>query len=818
MQAVRIAFRRLRRRGTFTVGVAACAIIGIGINSATATVVDTVLFRPPPGVRDAEQVKIAHLRWSRLDGGATLPMMTDFGTPLVDVAVLRHIAGAFDGVTAYGTRRLLIGAGATASPGDVVFATAGFFPTLGVQMALGRPVTDTTGGSEVVLGYDVWNRMFDRDPRVLGTALRIGQRRYTIVGVAPRGFHGVGLRPVSAWLAAVAARDLVFDGSEDAYQHQEWWTAITRLAPGLGLDRAQMLASMATQRAYTTRYGAMPNRLVTVELSSVIGSGVSALDDRVAVYAAALSLTILVIACINIAGLYAARAVAERTETAVQLALGASPAHLLRRQLLEAAIVMGASGVLAFGLAAGFARLLLRLLLPGTQGDQWLSAWHLAAGVGVFTLLTWLAGSGVPAWQAVRGRHADDLRRGQTAGTGFAARARHALLATQCGGTVVLLVLAALFVHSLRHASGVALGVALDGIAVATYEEAGPTDPRYAESAARVVAAVRRIPGVQTAASALALPLVGADVWPGFDVPGAGERGAAGDEGQPVLHLFPVSDGYFEALHVRHTAGRVFEPRDMDATHPTVVVNATFAARYFPARSPIGECLKIAVGGRDGGLANASCREIIGVVADTRTRLPREPDALQAYLPLGQWHPSGRTMVVARTTGAPATLLPALRAAVARERPTAASVDAQTYTDIAAPLLGGWRLGATLFTVFGGVAFVLSLCGVHAAAVYAAEQRVREIGVRLALGATPPGIRRLFLRGTIGVVAVSALVGTIAALGVAGAARAMLFGAQPTDAWAYVLANAAVAVGAIGATLPVAWRASRLGAVEALRS
>ena len=818
IQDVRYAVRGLLRSPGFTIAVVATLALGIGANTTMFGVLDTLLLKPPAHVRDPGRVARVYFS-SDFGHGQTF---TGASTSFPSFESLSDARG-FEGTAAWFDAQVSLGRGEDAKPLKVRAVTASYFPLLGAQPSMGRFFStdeDRLGAAPVaVVSRRFWLRNLAGDPGVLRRTLTIGRFSYAVVGVAPEGFTGASLDEPDVWLPLrTATPDL---NSVEALTSRNWrWVqTLARLAPGRTMHEAEALATFAERRGAlaSDRKGDSSTAVILGPIQEARGPRMSG-DAKVGLWVGAVALMVLLVACANVANLLLARGLRRRREMAIRAGLGAGRSRLVRQLLLESLVLAVAGGAAALLVALWGGAAVRGYLLPGlAAGTALLDVRVLAFTLGVAVLAGMLAGS-APAWQSSRTDLAESLRSGGRDVTTTRGRLRGALVATQMTLTLVLLVGAGLFVHSLRNARTMDYGLDLDHVLEASVDvqaslsrNDSPGTANDPESALylRLLGRIRSNPAVASAAASVGEPygwshstdlkVSGRDSLP--EVPSGG----------PYFNA--VTTDFFAATGTRIVRGRGFVEADQAPGAPRVtVVGETFARLVWPGRAAIGECLYI--NGND-----STCVQVVGVAQDTRARGVTEAQTLMYYIPFGpRLVPPSINGLLIRTRG-PARLAEAeVQRALQRAEPGLPYVRVRTLAEAIAPQWRSWQLGATMFTAFGLLALAIAALGLYAVTSYGVAQRTQEIGVRIALGAGRGNVVRLVVAQAVRATAIGAVIGMAVALGLGRAVVALLFDVKPADGIS--VAGAVVillAVAAVAAWVP-ARRAAGIDPMQALRT
>ena len=806
MNDLRHALRTLARSPRLALAVVLSLALGIGTDVTMLGLVDSLLFRPPAHVRDVDRLVDIRVR--------TYPDYVD----------LRDQTRSFSGVAGWWAppRPYAITDGDRVLPVQQMLASASLFPVLGVQPALGRFYTaaeDRPGGPHLaVLGYGLWRRQFAGARDVLGRTLHVAGNLYTIIGVAPEGFTGVALTDVDLFLPITTTK---FDAGPAALTSRDysWVRVVARLAPGVTIPQAQAEAKVAYRRGNPSAaaspvpswqiamLGGQPADVHPVmELRRELATG----SIPITLWLAGVATAVLLIACANGGGLLLARGVRNRREIAVRAALGASRVQLFGELFLETGILALAGGVLGF-LASRWADGLIRrfILTDLAAVASPLDARLVGLAIGVATVTALVSGVW-PALRAVRGDLTREIASAARSVSIPHARARRLLLVAQLALAMVLVVGAALFTTSLRNARALDIGMSLDSVLVSDLDLAGAgyTPERAHALIDPITDRLMAVPGVR------AVGLSDAGMRPGFITYGYSVPGR--DSLPHVANFSAVTPGFFETLGTPIVLGRGFAPADRNAR--VIIVSAAFARRYWPGDAPIGKCVKL-------GDRKSPCLQVIGVSHDRHTAPGDTTTLFEAFVPLGSpGEPAGLaklyplTSVALRVDGNPTKVAWDAQRVLQEILPDAPSIRVRPAVSLFDRALRAWRLGASLFTVFGAIAVTLALFGVYSVLAYLIAQRGRELAIRIAVGATATDVSRLVFGETVRVTIVGVACGALAAVLLARGVRAFLFGVGPLDPAAYAGAAIGLTVASLAATVVPVRRAVATDPTVALRA
>ena len=808
---LRQAVRTLGRAPAFTAAAVATLALGIGASTAVVSVVDGVLLRGLP-YRDPAQ--LAWITERHVEGGERLPSYPTFRDWQAQAA-----AGVAGMAFVRGETALLRG---EAGPEALLsgYVTPGFFSLLGTRPLLGRtfrPDEERGGaGRVVVLSYPLWRERFGGDPAIVGQTIDVDSVPTTVIGVMPRGFAYPSWATVWAPIETIAATD---SSLRRRGVHSDSRVVIRLRAPG---DSARAAAVFgAVQARLAAAYPEDAAKWTGVALTPLRSELLGDVRPTLTILAAAAAL-VLLLACANVATLSLIRASVRARELAVRSALGAGRGRIARQLFAESTVVALAGGALGVLLAAGivrYVRAAAAASLPRVD-EIAVDGRVLALALIVALVAALLVGAAL-ARRAARPVLAAQLRGGQRGATGGRsdAQLRGALVALQFAVTVVLLVASALLVQSFRRLQDVPLGFAPENLVAMRIEPPGRKYGRPDQALAlydRLRDAALLVPGVRSAAVVNHIPLSGASVPSRVDV-----QGRDADPRRPTLVLYRTASAeYLGTVGMRVTRGRWFAAADMRSPETAgFVVNETMARQLWPGGGdPVGQVITL----RRSSQARADFGQpisgaVIGVVADVR-QFGKDVDvAPEAFVPYTREVWPWITLVVRADD--PGRAIPALRKAVL-------AVDADlpvggrsvvAVSTLLTDTLARRRLALSLLGAFGAGALLLAAVGLYGAIAYSVTQRTRELGIRLALGATRASVLGLVLRGGLRLALLGAAVGLVGAVAAARGIRALLFATAPTDPASYVAGAALLAVVALAASYGPARRAVRLEPTAAMR-
>ncbi len=819
---LRYALRGLKRSPAFTATVIVTLALGLGANATMFGVVDRLLFRPPPLLRDPAAVHRVYFRY--LDHGKPFTSAT---TQYARFQDLQRWTTSFSHVVAFTQLPLPLGPGDAAREMSAAAVSAEFFRLFEAPPAAGRyfgPAEDRPpdGAPAAVLSWTFWQTRYGGRVDALGSRLQVGPQSYTIVGVTPRGFAGlwpesppVVYVPLASYAAADAATQLYLKG-ESWWQsyHWSWLRIVVERRSGVSVAAADADLTRAFVQSYRAQRVGSPQRPPPEETKPRALAGSLFIERgpqasrvaRVAVWVGGVALIVLLVACANVANLLLARAMRRRKEIAVRLALGVSRGRLLAQLLTESlllALLGGAAGLLV----AHWGGALLRAqLVAQTAAMPVLSDPRTIAFAALAALAVGVLAGLAPALLARRVHPGDELRSGGRGDSPGRARVRSALLVLQAALSVVLLVGAGLFVRSLHNARALRLGFEPDSVLIVQLDMRGTAlDSAHAVALRQaLLETARSIPGVSHAARTGTVP---------FQSEADQDLYVAGIDSVASLGVFtynPVSPDYFATMGTRILRGRGFTATDGEAAPPVMVVSQAMARKLWPSKDALGQCVRL-------GADTAPCSTVVGIVENT-TELDFGADpGLHYYLPSAQHHPEYGGLFV-RTRGSAAPLAEAVRRRLQPLAPGNAYVTVTPFADVVGNELQSWRLGASLFVLFGLLALTLAGIGLYGVIAYNVAQRTRELGIRVALGAGVREVVSLVVGQGVRITAAGVLLGLLVAFAAARRIEPLLFGESARDPLVFGgVAAALLGVAVLAALLP-ARRAARVDPQEALRS
>ena len=797
MGDIRYGFRLLRKSPGFAAVAILTLGLGIGANTAIFSTVDALLIRALPY---AEPDRIVMVWEDAHEAG--FPRNTPAPGSFTDWTRLNRsfvAIAATRGVTAN-----LTGSGV---PEQVIgrAVTPQFFSVLGVNPIAGRTFTEAEDRSNVqvaVISYGLWQRRFGGQLAAIGSPILMNGNRFEVIGVMPRHFV-FRSRDVDYWIP------MAFSPAAAAVRTSHFLNVVGRLAPGVGLEAAR--DDMRRVDDVQRQENPEPGRHVTSVLVPIAEEllGDTRLQLLVLMAAAA---AVLLIACANLASLLLSRAAGRRGELAVRAALGATRGRLVRQMVIEATMFSLLGGVLGLVLAPIGVSVMAQLTPRGfpPQTTSVLDLRLLAFAVAV-SLATGVVFGLVPALQAARASLRDAIQQGARASVGGRARlTRDALVVLQVAAALVLLTGAGLMLRTMANLRALELGFRPDHLL--TMRTTLP-QPKYREPAQRlsfydrVIADVRALPGVEGAAYASVLPFLspGNTLW--FAVDGVTP---SPDDPQDTLFRVGTSD-YLKTLGVQLVEGRLLDEREGVDAPRAVVVNDTLARKYWPRSSALGGRMRL-------GDAQGPWYTIVGVVKDVRERGHTLAQKPLVYITNAQRLSSSPEYLVVRAAGSPADLVEAIRRVIARVDPDQSISAVRTMDEIVDLDVADRHQQMILLGAFAGLALLLASIGLYGVLSYAVAQRSREIGLRIALGATAGSVMRVVVVRGLVLTGIGLSIGLGLAWAGTRALQNVLYGVTAGDPSTYVAVVGLLATIALLASYLPARRASRMDPISVLRA
>ena len=803
--SLRIALRSLRRTPGFTAVVVLTLAIGIGATTAIFSVVDAVLINPLPypTADRLEMIWVTNPQQARDKDVTSYPNFTDWQSQATTFEAMAAMFGANFTFTGAGEPRLV--------PGERV--TGRFFDLFGMPALHGRTLqeADTQPGREfvLVLSYALWREHFGADLSVIGRTVSVNARPYEIVGVMPYEFNAI--HTAQAWVPLSPSGSFAQLAADRGPQ---WLEVIGLVKRGTPREAAQSEMSAIMARLAEQFPG--PNGGRGILLESLKETAVGDVRPTLLLLAGAVVLVLLIV-CANVAGLLVARLSARQREIAVRVAIGAGRGHLIRQLLVESVLLGTAGAAAGIGLAAWMLDALLAARpanLPRAT-EIHLSIETLIFAIGV-SLLAALAFGLLPSVGLLRRDPGGNLRddaRGSVGAGGHGLR--RVLVVAEIALACVLVTGAGLLVRSFAAMQSDDPGFERERLFTMRLTLPGARYPQNTDARTfynSLIEKIEAIPGVERAGAMSSLMLESRTNSASLRLEGAPPP-PPGTPNEPVT-TDVVTPTAFEALGVPVTRGRMFNSSDVPDGLQVAIVNEAFVRRFYPGRDPVGKRVTFSSFRRTG--PDIQWLTIVGVVADTRRSGFAIPVREDLYVPLSQ-NGAGLMYVVVRTSGAPETVIAPVRAAVWSIDPLLAIAQPRTIRAVMASGIAEERFRMTLVAGFAATAILLAALGVYGLMAFATTQRMREFGLRLALGATPRRVLVTVMRDGFRLAAIGLGVGLSAAVLVARAMRQMLFGIGPFDPVTFAAMACVLLVSAGLATFLPARRATKVDPMIVLR-
>jgi predicted permease len=823
---LRYAVRSLRTNAGFTLAGVLTLGLGIGAAAAVFTVVDGVLLRPLP-YADPSRLAMVWISSSMAQSGGELPLSSGLYVEAHDVVK------GLSTMAAFRSWPFVLSGEANAEPEQIAGARTepALFGALGVRPVLGRTFTPTEaqpGAPRVVLiSYSLWQRRFGGARDVIGRMVTLSGERYSIIGVMPRGFGFPRGAELPAGLQFGTRTDLWAPLTFTEEDRRNYGTmnlsAIARLAPSVAPAAVQAELDAFGKRLFKEL--GFPAGQFTYAIVGLEEQAARTVRRGLLVLLGAVGF-VLLIACTNVANLLIARTGAREREFAVRAALGAGRLRIVRQLVTENIVLALGGAVVGVTIAIWGSRVMLSLV-PGSlpRADDVAVDARVVAFACAVAVLAGIAFGIASALHIARRSVAATLQSGGTRLTGNARQrfGRRLIVAAEVALSVVLLVGAGLLAGSFARLQRVTPGFDPNGVLtgnivlpVGAHFDPVRDGPAWRQFFDQFTARLDALPGVSDAGAVSSLPLSGAVESGGFSVEGR-PRPAPGEG--PNADYSVVSGDYFAAMGIRLLSGRTFDSRDRSDAPGVVIVNRELARRHFPGTSPIGQRLRTGFDFSNG----ASPREIIGVVEDVKQTSLDAETRPAAYVPEAQMaYPFMSIVVRAKcaaggTTCDATTVIPSVRAELARTDATLALSDVRSLSSVFADSIARQRFSMAVLGVFAALALLLALVGLYGVIALSVGQRRREIGVRMALGAQPRDVLSLVLGEGMRVTVLGVAIGLAGAFGLTRVLRSLLFDVSATDPRFFAGAAMLVAIVSLAATYIPARRALGVDATSALR-
>lgn len=817
---LRYAIRGLRSRPGFAAAIILTIGLGVGANATMFGIIDRLLFRTPPFLIAPERSGRVYV--SRLTNGNDVADSHMGYKRFVDLRAATH---SFDVMAPFFAFKLPVGTGEATRQMDVAMTTADLWSMFSTKPVIGRFFDASAdvppdGEKVVVLSYAFWQTQFGGRATALGSFIDIGPDRYTVIGVAPAGFDAFARTPLVGVIPLAAAASAFAPNRSWHLTYSSQWLQEVFVRRKIDVTPAAADAdlTLALARSWESQRseGRGSLRLPPLDVAKPHAFAGPLLSDRgpnesseakVATWLGGVALIVLLIACANVANLLLARAFTRRREIAVRLALGVSRSRLLTQLITESLVlaVFGTTvGVLIaqWGGATIGAQLLTNVRLPNALTDV-----RMLLYCGLVAVCTGVITGVAPAIHARRTDITAALRTGGRDGTIRRSRIQLGLLLLQAALSVVLLVGAGLFLRSLANVKNLRLGYDADRLIWVDVDNRGVALDSAQEVAlrTRLLGRAKSLPGVTAAARGLSIPFFQAH-YAYLHVDGMDSLSKLGrfslQVGTPEL---------FQTMGTRILRGRGLTPDERAQSPRAMVVSAAMAKRIWPTEDAIGKCIHMSAD-------TTPCFTVVGVAEDIHQTTFAEP-ALHYYVPFAQMEPNyNHGGLFVRTAGLTGASAERVRQELQRDMPGASYVTATPLSTIVGDKARSWKLGASLFAAFGGLALLIAAIGLYSVIAYGVAQRMHEMGVRVAMGARSSDLARLVVSEGVRVVVPGVVLGVLIALVAGRRIAPLLFNVSPTDPAIVSIVVAVLLVTALVASLVPAARASRANPNDALRN
>ncbi len=809
LRELKHAYRALLKRRSFSIITILVLALGIGANTAIFSVVNAVLLRSLPFEQPDRLVQIWHVPPAK-----SFPGITKFSLSPANFLDWQSQNSTLD-MAIYKFKSFTLSGTGHPEPVFGYEVSSQFFPILGTKPLLGRVFSPSdqdsaTSAHTIVVSERFWRTSLGANPNAVGQVIRFDGQPYTVIGVLPASFNFPAITPpVQAWSL------LQWDAKERAVRGNHNYLAIGRLKPGSTIQQAQAQLSAISKRLeeqYPADDAGWGARIVPLreELVGDVRPALLILLGAVAF--------VLLIACANVANLVLATTLARKKELAIRTALGATRWNLIRQVLIETILLSVIGGAIGLFFAHFGVQLIVNVLsdqLPHVR-DITLDGEVLTFTLGI-SLLTGLLAGLLPAWRFAKADVNDALKQGlgRTDSDSSGGRIRNILVASEVALSLVLLVGAGLMVRTLFHLQRTDAG--FDSHNVLTVDVPLPK-AKYSTFAQQrtfydqVLAKVRALPGVETASAIDSLPFQGGSMQP------------VGIEGRPVLQLSDqpevavrkITPGYLKTMHIPVIRGRDFLDSDTEGRTPVILISESMAKEFFPNEDPIGRHIILGLedNGRD---LPPTPREIVGIVGDVKLQgLDNDLSMSVVYDPFYQMPSRGMALAV-RTSGDPQALGTAVTNAIHSVDSEQSILDISTMDQVTVFSIAQRRFTMLLLVSFAGLALVLAAVGIYSVLSYAVRRRVREIGIRMALGAQLRDVIRMIVIDGMTPTIIGVVVGAAGALALGKVLASVIYGVSSRDVVTFVSVSALLLAVALAATAFPAYRAAQVQPVRTLR-
>ncbi|HEY2115238.1 MAG TPA: ABC transporter permease [Candidatus Angelobacter sp.] len=818
VQDIRYALRNLRKSPAFAAIAVITLALGIGANTAIFTVVNAVFFHPIPVKDPARLVEIFTIDQRKFFG------LTNnfFPTSYPNAQDIQQRAQSFDGMTVYAFLFTPVSMTVNGQPNQYFaqLSSGNYFDVLGVHAQLGRtfrPEEDSTAGAGpvVVLNHGFWERVFAANPNVIGQNVLINGQGFSIIGVAPKGFQGTSVIGGPDMWIPMSMHDQILAGlTKQLFNERRFlgYNSVARLKPGASAQQAKaelQAIALDLEKAFPL---ANQGRSFTLQplLESSIAANQRDQFKRAGIMLMAVVGIVLVIACFNIANLLLTRASGRRREMSIRVAIGASRSRIVTQLLTEALVLAIAGGALGLGLALAGRDLMWRFRPPQLPADGMdLSLdWHVLVFTFVVAIGTGLIFGLAPALQSSRPDLVSELkeRAGGDLRKGTRFNVRDILISLQVAVCLIALVGAGLFLISLRNARTMDTGFDTHNLAMLSFDLGALNydAPRAREFERRALEAAQNTPGVSGAALSNTIPLFNGGF--GRTLFKEGEDNNNGQSGH-VSQYSVMSPEYLQTMGIAMVRGRGFDSTIRENTPRVAIINETAAKQIWPNEDPIGKRFTF--------FRDTSATQVIGIVRDSTYNALGEASRPYMYVPLIQ-NPNAAMTIFFRTQADPRSALSSVRAQIQAMDRNLPITNVWAIGEVISQSLWASSFGASLLTVFAMIAMVLCAVGIYGVVGYSVGQRIREFGIRLALGAQPRDVLLMVLKHCAVIMGAGLMLGLVVAFLLARLVVTFLYGVNTNSPLAFLaMALVLAAVGVFASYIP-ARRAAKVDPMVAL--
>jgi len=807
LKDIRFALRTLRKSPGFTIVAILTLALGIGSNTAMFSVVTAVLLRPLPFPEPERIMQVSSTAQVRKFSSESYPDFFDY----------RQRNHTFEYLSAYhGASKTLTGVG-DAQHIEANMVTPGFFEALGVQPKLGRtfrPEEEKPGNHVAILGETMWRNVFHGNTEILGKAINLDGKPYTVVGVMPEGFQfPISSQARDIWITSAedAETELPGDKPVVAQRGAHFLRVVGKLKPGVTPEQAEQdIASIvrALKEQYPDTNFRRSGALVKPQLEALIG------DNRPAllILLGAVGF-VLLIACVNIANLLLARGAGRTREIAIRTALGASRLRIVRQLVTESLLLALVGTALGVGIASWAVAALVKLYpqnLPRLS-EVSIDVRVLLFSLGVAVLSAILFGL-FPALQVTKVNVEESLREGGRAGNSLRHKQfRTALVVAETALGVVLLVGAGLLIRSFERLTKVDPGFSSANVLTLNFDlPSGKYNNEKSDQFVReFFDKLSAQPGISSAAGTGMLPMGDSYSVISFEIEGRPQP--KGQDHSAAIAV--VTQRYFETMKIPVLQGRTFDERDQRKAQPVMIISQAMAQKYYPGENSIGKRIKI---GANDSPGEDPWREIVGVVGDIRnTNLSAPPEPMY-YIPFPQLIWGAPTIVVHANIDA-ASAAPTVRNVLHEMDPELPLYEVRTMNDLLALSIGRQRFQTILLGCFAGIALLLTAVGLYGVMAYSVAQRTREIGIRMALGASQQEVQKMVLSAGAKMAGIGLAIGVVGALVLTRFMKSMLYEMKSHDPITFVGVCVVLGLVSMLASYIPARRATKVDPVVALR-